>query len=91
MDKNMDYNFYGIPPFGGNPTFAGMGYDTSQNNFANDNLESNAMFNPMLQYEQAYMYYRYSGMQMEYKIKCKEYEKLSSKPEFGKEVNRKIE
>ena len=34
------------------------------------------MFNPMAQYEQAYAYYRYLCMQMDYKIKCKEYEKL---------------
>ena len=27
------------------------------------------MFNPMLQYEQAYMYYRYLCMQLDYKIK----------------------
>lgn len=29
-----------------------------------------------MQYEQAYMYYRYLTQQMEYKIKCKEYEKM---------------
>ena len=34
------------------------------------------MFNPMAQYEQAYCYYRYLCMQMDYKIKCKEYEKM---------------
>ena len=34
------------------------------------------MFNPMMQYEQGYMYYRYLTCQMEYKIRCKEYEKL---------------
>lgn len=43
------------------------------------------MFNPMMQYEQAYMYYRYLCMQLDYKIKCKEYEKLTSKD------NRRIE
>ncbi len=37
------------------------------------------MFNPMAQYEQAYSYYRYLCMQMDYKIKCKEYEKLCNK------------
>jgi hypothetical protein len=39
------------------------------------------MFNPINQYEQAYMYYRYMAQMMEYKIKCKEYEKLCSKQE----------
>ena len=39
-------------------------------------LYKDPMFNPIMQYEQAYSYYRYLCMQMEYKIKCKEYEKL---------------
>ena len=39
-------------------------------------LYKNPMFNPMMQYKQAYCYYRYLCMQMDYKIKCKEYEKL---------------
>ena len=34
------------------------------------------MFNPIMQYEQAYTYYKYLCMQMDYKIKCKEYERL---------------
>lgn len=34
------------------------------------------MFNPVAQYEQACVYYKYLCMQMDYKIKCKEYEKL---------------
>jgi hypothetical protein len=34
------------------------------------------MFNPIMQYEQAFSYYKYLCMQMDYKIKCKEYEKL---------------
>ena len=34
------------------------------------------IFNPLVQYEQAYCYYRYLCMQMDYKIKCKEYEKI---------------
>ncbi len=43
------------------------------------NFNNDPMFNPMMQYEQAYMYYRYLTMQMEYKIKCKEYERMSGK------------
>ena len=39
-------------------------------------LYKDPVFNPMLQYEQAYCYYRYLCMQMDYKIKCKEYEKM---------------
>ena len=30
----------------------------------------------MAQYEQGYMYYRFLTQQLEYKIKCKEFEKL---------------
>ena len=49
------------------------------NDFNMNDMYKDPMFNPMLQYEQAYMYYRYLTMQMEYKIKCKEYEKMTSK------------
>lgn len=72
MDRNMD--------FGG---FDNMNFDP---NMVNDSIYRDPMFNPMLQYEQAYMYYRYMSQQMEYKIKCKEYDKLC-----GKEKERRIE
>lgn len=65
MDKNSD--FQGFSP-----------YDMP-NDFNMNDMYKDPMFNPMLQYEQAYMYYRYLTMQVEYKIKCKEYEKMSSK------------
>lgn len=39
-------------------------------------LYKDPMFNPIMQYEQAFSYYKYLCMQMDYKIKCKEYEKL---------------
>ncbi len=54
-------------------------------NFNFDSSFTDPMFNPMMQYEQAYMYYRYLCMQLDYKIKCKEYEKMNSKD------NRRIE
>ncbi len=41
-----------------------------------NDIYKDPMFNPMAQYEQAYLYYRYLCMQMDYKIKCKEYEKM---------------
>ena len=52
-------------------------------NMSNGNLDMNEMykdqiFNPIMQYEQAFSYYRYLCMQMDYKIKCKEYEKMCS-------------
>lgn len=54
--------------------------------FEND-IYKDPMFNPMLQYEQAYMYYRYLTQQVEYKIKCKEYDKLCG----SRTDNRRVE
>ncbi len=34
------------------------------------------LLNPIIQYEQSYYYYRCLCMQLEYKMKCKEYEKM---------------
>lgn len=48
-----------------------------------DPTSSDAAFNPISQYEQAYMYYRYLTQAVEYKIKCKEYEKLINKEQRG--------
>lgn len=44
-----------------------------------NDIYKDPMFNPVAQYEQAYSYYKYLSMQMDYKIKCKEYEKLCQK------------
>lgn len=67
MDRNMDMNgFCSFPP-----PYAGY-----EANFDPSMADNNPMFNPMMQYEQAYMYYRYMTQQLEYKIKCKEYDKL---------------
>ena len=57
----MEYSSY--PPF-------------NQFDSPEGDLYKDAMFNPVAQYEQAYTYYKYLSMQMEYKIKCKEYEKM---------------
>lgn len=65
MDKNIDYNGYG-----------GFNYSPYENF---DPMAQDSAFNPMQQYEQAYMYYRYLTQAVEYKIKCKEFEKLSLK------------
>lgn len=62
--------------FGAFGSYDNLNFDPSMND---------PMFNPMMQYEQAYMYYRYLCMQLEYKIKCKEYEKLTSRD------NRRVE
>ena len=51
-------------------------YNTNTGFEMND-LYRDPMFNPIAQYEQAYMYYKYLCMQMDYKIKCKEFENLS--------------
>ncbi len=60
MDK--DFNGY-MPPY-------------MDSNVDMNDLYKDYMFNPIMQYEQAFSYYRYLCMQMDYKIKCKEYEKL---------------
>ena len=41
-----------------------------------NDLYKDPMFNPIMQYEQAFSYYKYLCMQMDHQIKCKEYEKL---------------
>ena len=75
MDKNMDFNNFS--PYGQ------MGYDM---NF--DPNMQDPILNPMMQYEQGYMYYRYLNSQLDYKIKCREYENMC-KPE--KRMDRRVE
>ena len=65
----MDKDFNGFPPY----MDFGM---QSQNGMDMNELYKDPMFNHIMQYEQAYSYYRYLCMQMDYKIKCKEYEKM---------------
>ena len=81
-----DFNNY-MPPF--------MDYNMAPpNNMGVDmnDLYKDPMFNPMMQYEQAYCYYRYLCMQMDYKIKCKEYEKMCNTENRSNERReRKIE
>lgn len=62
MDKN--FNNY-IPPY--------MDYNMMPPNIFDTN---EPFLNPIMQYEQGYSYYRYLCMQLEYKMKCKEYEKM---------------
>ena len=52
----------------------GMGMPQQNNDMAD--MYKDPMFNPIMQYEQAYSYYKYLCMQMDYKIKCKEYERM---------------
>ena len=66
MEKNTDFS---AP----NPH---MGFDGSGHMDPNFSSYDPNLFNPISQYEQAYMYYRYLTQQLEYKIKCKEYERL---------------
>ncbi|MBP3502849.1 MAG: hypothetical protein J6K42_05200 [Clostridia bacterium] len=62
----MDFNNYnGYSP-----------YTPYDGNVMEPNMNEQNLFNPAVQYEQAYMYYRYLSQQMDYKIKCKEYENL---------------
>ena len=79
MEKNMDFNNF--PPY---MNSMNMNYDMMGEPGFNDS----PMFNPIMQYEQAYMYYRYLCQQLEYKIKCKEYEKLCNRSEHNKSERR---
>ena len=63
----MERDFNNFPPY--------IDFSMSQQNEFND-LYRDQMFNPIMQYEQAYSYYKYLCMQMEYKLKCKEYERI---------------
>ena len=69
MDRDFNSGF--MPPF--------MDYNMpppGSGNVDMNDLYKDPMFNPMMQYEQAYCYYRYLCMQIDYKIKCKEYERI---------------
>jgi len=64
----MDYNNYsGYSPY--------VPFDGG--NFEANPIPDQNLFSPSVQYEQAYMYYRYLAQQMDYKIKCKEYENMN--------------
>lgn len=72
MERNSsDYHSYNNA--GSSPSFSPYEaqFDTS--------MYETPMINPVAQYEQAYMYYKYLSQQMEYKIKCKEFERLNAK------------
>lgn len=75
MDRNTDFNNFG----GFGPQYAGF---EPNSDFP---FIDNPMFNPAMQYEQTYMYYKCLTQQLEYKIKCKEFEKISSKHENVKQ------
>lgn len=66
----MEREFNNFPPY----MDYSIGTQTSPNDF--NDFYRDQMFNPVMQYEQAYYYYRYLCMQMDYKLKCKEYEKI---------------
>ncbi len=70
MDKNQQfydpYNFNTVP---NTQQFVPMQ--------ANDITPGIEAMNPVMYYEQQYMYYRYLTQMLEYKIKLKEFEKLN--------------
>lgn len=84
MERDFNNNNF-IPPY-----MDFMSQNMSQNmstNIGNNNpncqpdyneIFKDPFLNPMFQYEQACSYYRYLCLQMDYKIKCKEYEKMCS-------------
>ena len=66
MERDFNNNF--VPPY----------MDCMPPNNQNDvnDIYKDPFLNPMMQYEQACSYYRYLCLQMDYKMKCKEYEKM---------------
>ena len=84
----MDKDFNNMPPFMDFSMFqqmqGGPTHDMSD-------IYRDPMFNPMAQYEQAYLYYRYMCMQMDYKIKCKEYEKMCNTSGNSEKNQRRVE
>ena len=84
----MDKDFNNMPPFMDFSMFQQM-----QGGLAHDmnDIYRDPMFNPMAQYEQAYLYYRYMCMQMDYKIKCKEYEKMCNTSANSEKSQRRVE
>ena len=64
LEKHSDYGNF--------PPYNDLNYEPR----INDAFNRDPIFNPISQYEQAYMYYKYLNSQMEYKIRCKEYEKM---------------
>lgn len=67
MERDFNNGF--MPPY--------MDYNMPPPNGIDMNeMYKDPFLNPMMQYEQACSYYRYLCMQMDYKIKCKEYEKM---------------
>ena len=84
----MDKDFNNMPPF--------MDFSMFQQRQGCPSPDMNdiyrdPMFNPMAQYEQAYLYYRYMCMQMDYKIKCKEYEKMCNTSGNFEKTQRRVE
>lgn len=81
MERDFNNGF--MPPY--------MDYNMPPPNGMDMNeMYKEPFLNPMMQYEQACSYYRYLCMQMDYKIKCKEYEKMCGQT-ANERTNRKIE
>ena len=84
----MDKDFNTMPPFMDFSMFQQMQGGPSSDM---SDIYRDPIFNPMAQYEQAYLYYRYMCMQMDYKIKCKEYEKMCNTSANSEKSQRRVE
>lgn len=83
----MEKDFNGYSPYFMDYNMPPMGISMDMSELYKD-----PMFNPIMQYEQAYSYYKYLCMQMDYKIKCKEYDKICNTSNSSAEKReRKIE
>ena len=59
--------------------FSNIGNNNNPYETFDTSMHETPMINPIMQYEQAYMYYKYLSQQMDYKIKCKEFENLQNR------------
>lgn len=73
-EKFMDRDFNGNRDLNNMPPY--MDYMSPNGQIDFNEMYKDPFLNPMMQYEQACSYYRYLCLQMDYKIKCKEYERM---------------
>lgn len=80
---NSNYGTGFMPPY--------MDYMSPNSQVDFSEIYKDPLLNPMMQYEQACSYYRYLCLQMDYKIKCKEYEKMCNTSNSNNSRDRKLE
>lgn len=88
-EKFMDRDFNGNRDLNNMPPY--MDYMSPNGQIDFNEMYKDPFLNPMMQYEQACSYYRYLCLQMDYKIKCKEYERMCNTSNSNNSRDRKLE